>query len=273
MSEKLNSIQGVGIGLRNQHFQYIVENRPSISWFEVLSDNFLAEDGASIDSLQEIQRHYSMVLHSVGMSIGSTDPLNKDYFKKYKKLINAINSPFVSDHLSWISIDNRYFHELLPLPYTKKIAYYVADRIRRIQDLINCPLIVENISSYLTYKESEMPEWEFINLVTDRADCGILLDINNIYVNSINHQFEAIDYINAMESHRIKQFHLAGYTDCGTHLVDTHSSKVSDSVWKLCKYALKKFGSIPILIEWDAEIPTFPILVEETKRAEKLINM
>lgn len=267
MSYTSQKIEGVGLGLRNQHFQYIIENKPDVPWFEVLADNFINNDGPPLDYLQEIKQHYPMVLHSVGMSIGSTDPLNQNYFKQYKKLVENINPPYVSDHLCWISIDDQYFHDLLPLPYTEPVANYVAKRIQQIQDLIGYPLIIENVSSYLTYKESKMPEWEFLSLVAEKANCGILLDINNIYVSSVNHKFDPEIYINAIDPSRVKQFHLAGYTDRGTHLIDTHSDVVSDPVWELYKKAAKRFKAVPTLIEWDADIPEFSVLEKEAERA------
>lgn len=265
-------IQGAGVGLRNQHLPYIIENHPDIPWFELLADNYLIEDDPVHEYLDALVSQYPMVLHSVGMSIGSSDPLNQEYFANYKWLADKIKPAFVSDHVCWVSTDRRYFHDLLPLPFTQAIAEYVADRIQAIQDLIGYPLIVENVSSYLSYKESEMPEWEFMNLVAELADCGILLDLNNVYVSSVNHGFNAMDYIAAIDPNRVKQFHLAGYLDKGTHLVDTHGDYIAGPVWELYAQALKRFGKVPTLIEWDTDVPTFQELSREAKRAQDMLD-
>jgi uncharacterized protein len=225
-----------------------------------------------ISYLAQIRQHYPMTLHGVGLSIGSTDPLNQSYLQKLKNLAVKIKPEYISDHLCWISVDDHYLHDLLPLPYTEEAVQHVVTRIQNIQDYLGQRILIENVSSYLEYKINEMSEWQFINTIAEQADCFILLDINNIYVSSKNHNFAPIEYLNHINPERVKQFHLAGYEDKGKYLFDTHSKPVHLAVWELYKIALQRFGPVPTSLEWDDHIPSFPELHAEAQKAEILMQ-
>jgi len=262
----------VGVGLRDNHFSYIEQYQPDIPWFEVLTDNYLNLSERSLFQLEKICSHYPVAFHGVGMSLGSTDPLNIPYLKKLKTLIKLFNPILISDHLCWTSFSGRYFHELLPLPYTQEAVFHLANRIRQVQDFLEHPIIIENVSHYLSYTHSDMKEWEFLQAVANTADCSILLDINNIYVSAYNNKFVADDYINHLSAQRIAQFHLAGFSKHENYLLDHHGAAVQDPVWDLYKKALQKFGKIPTIIEWDNNIPDFYQLQNEADYAQKLMN-
>lgn len=264
--------EGVGIGLRATHYPYIEAHRPDIPFFEVLSDNYLCEGGPSLSHLEKIRALYPVTLHGVGMSLGSTDNLNLSYLTKLKNLIHAVQPLLVSDHLCWTALDGQHFHELLPLPYTEEAVKHVAARIREAQDFLERQLMIENVSSYLAYKNSQLTEWDFLQVVADEADCLILLDINNIYVSAKNNHFQPEDYLNGLKTHRIAQFHIAGFEDKGTHLLDTHGADVKPQVWDLYSAALEKFGTIPTVIERDNAIPEFSVLQQEALYAKKIMD-
>ena len=228
--------------------------------------------GQALHFLRKIQNHYPLAMHSVGMSLGSSDPLNWDYLKKIKVLKEAIQPLIISDHLCWVSLQGRYLHELLPLPQTEEAISHVAERIRQVQDFLQQRIAIENVSSYLSYRCSQMPEWEFINTVAQQADCDILLDINNIYVSAKNHHFAALDYLNAIDKQRVVQFHIAGYQDVGTHLLDTHGDNVQPAVWQLYRVAVQRFPNVPTLIEWDKNIPPFSQLLQQVQLAQSIIE-
>ncbi len=267
-----DNIHGAGVGLRSSHYSYVIANHPPVPWFEILTDNYLIEGGSPLHNLMRIRQDYPMAMHSVGMSLGSTDPLNKDYLHKIKQLADLIQPSVISDHLCWTSIDNQCLHELLPLPYTEEAITHVVQRIKEVQDHLEQPILIENVSSYLTYKSSQINEWEFINTIAEQANCYILLDINNIFVSAQNHNFAPTDYLQGIAIDRVKQFHLAGYTDLQTHLLDTHSDKVHPPVWELYKTALKRFGPVPTLLEWDKEIPEFAALLQEMQSAQHFMD-
>jgi hypothetical protein len=264
--------QGVGVGLRACHYAYIEAEKPDISWFEVVSDNYLSAAGPSFAHLESIRASYPITLHGVGMSLGSTDSLNKNYLKKLKFLIKHIEPMLVSDHLSWTAFDKQHFHELLPLPYTQEAVKHLATRIRQVQDYLERRIMIENLSSYLQFKHSTLTEWEFLQAVAEEADCLILLDINNIYVSSQNNGFNPADYLKALTPSRIAQFHIAGFEDHGTHLLDTHSAPVFAAVWELFVKALEKFGALPTIVEWDNHIPDFLRLQQEATSAQKFVE-
>lgn len=266
------SIRNVGIGLRSCHYQYILENLPAVPWFEILSDNYLSQSGESFYYLSKICEHYPVAMHGVGLSLGSTDPLNKGYLKKLKQLAERIKPAYISDHLCWISVEGQYLHELMPLPYTEEAITHVVERIRQVQDYLGQQILIENVSNYLRYTSSVLSEAEFLSEIANRADCHILLDINNIYVSATNHQFDAMQYLNNIDKVRVKQYHLAGYQDQGTHLLDTHGASIDSAVWELYKIALQKTGKIPTLLEWDNNIPEFPVLMAEAKRAQIIMD-
>ncbi len=265
-------LSGAGVGLRACHYQAILQNKPDIPWFEAVTDNYLIDGGPPLAYLRAIREHYPIALHGVGLSLGSTDPLSHDYLSRLKNLIHDIEPSLISDHLCWTSINQQHLHDLLPLPYTKETINHVSDRIQQVQDYLKRPLLIENISSYLDFNQSELSEGEFVNAVSKQSGCDILLDINNIYVNSFNHTFNAENYLNQIDKNRVKQFHLAGYENKKTFLFDSHADKVQVPVWKLYKSALSRFGTLPTLIEWDDNIPPLAVLQAEAQKAQDLID-
>ncbi len=261
---------GFGLGLRTDHFQHVLEHRPELDWFEVLSENYMVDGGKPLYFLDAIREHYPVVMHGVSMSIGSTDPLNFEYLKQLKLLADRIQPKWLSDHLCWTGVKNINSHDLLPLPYNEEALNHLVERIKTVQDYLELPFLVENVSSYLTYNNSEMSEWEFLNEVSRLSGCNILLDINNIYVSARNHDFRSEDYIDSIDKDSVWQFHLAGHTDYGDYVIDTHDHDVSDPVWELYRYALRRFGPISTMIERDDHIPPFPELYAELQIAKKI---
>lgn len=256
-----------GIGLRFEHIDRILKEQPNIPWLEVLSDNYLNPNSVQQDYLLSIAELYPLSLHGVGMSIGSVDPFNEDYFSLLKALIDRVNPERVSDHLCWTAVHGMVTHDLIPLPYTDETIRYVAGRIREAQERLEREIVIENVSSYLQYKQSAMTEWEFFTAVVEEADCGLLLDVNNIYVSAMNHNFDPLEYLRAIPTKRVRQIHLAGYEDRGTHLLDTHGNHVTEPVWDLYAHAAKQVGNIPTLIEWDNDVPELEILLAEADKA------
>ncbi len=263
-------IRGVGVGLRACHYPHILTQWPEVPWFEIQSDNYMVSGGPVLGKLDLIAERYPIAMHSVGLSLGSVDPLSKPYLSKLLQLSRRINPAIVSDHLCWTSFGGQYFHELLPLPYTEEALSHVARRIEQAQDFLGRRLAIENVSSYLSYRGSGLTEWEFLEGVASDADCNILLDINNIYVSSRNHRFDPDDYLRGITPSRVVQFHLAGFQDCGTHLLDNHGAQVSEAVWSLYERAVQRFGPVPTSIEWDVEIPEFQDLLGEARTAASI---
>ncbi|ACK45576.1 protein of unknown function DUF692 [Shewanella baltica OS223] len=261
---------GFGLGLRTQHFDVVLNTEPDIDWFEVLSENYMVAGGKPRYYLKEIGERYPLVMHGVSLSIGSTDPLNMDYLKALKQLVNDVQPQWISDHICWTSIHGVNSHDLLPLPYTEETVKHVAQRIKTVQDFLGRRILMENVSSYLSYQDSSMDEWEFVNAVAEAADCLILLDINNIYVSARNHNFNPLDYLNKINPKRVQQFHLAGHSDYGDYVIDTHDHDVPSSVWDLYCAALKRFGGISTMIERDANIPEFSALETELTIARNI---
>jgi len=261
---------GFGLGLRTEHYQYVLENKPDVDWFEIISENYMVPGGKPLDYLDKIRSDYPMVMHGVSLSIGSTDPLNMDYLKNLKQLTERVEPHWLSDHLCWTSVDHTNSHDLLPLPYNEETIEHIAQRIRQVQDILGRQILIENLSSYVTYKNSVMNEWEFLNEICRRADCLILLDINNIFVSAHNHHFEPMEYINGIDSERVMQFHLAGHSYNGEMIIDTHDHEVCDPVWDLYAEALKRFGAVSTMIERDDNIPEFQELRSELAVAEKI---
>jgi len=262
-----DSIQGVGLGLRTPHYHVIESTKPAVPWFEVLIDNYMQSGRLPLYHLGKIAQDYQLTFHGVGMSLGSADTLNMEYLAILKQRIKEFKPAWVSDHLCWTSIAGRHSHELLPLPYTDEAIKIVSDKIVRVQDYLGQRILIENVSSYLTYTDSLMMEWEFLNNIVSEADCDILLDINNIYVSAVNHQIDANAYLQSIPADRVREIHLAGYEDMGTHLLDTHSRPVYEPVWELYNTALARFGKVPTLIEWDNDIPEFDVLLAEAEKA------
>lgn len=261
----------VGIGLRGGHCEYVAANRPSVDWFEIHSENYFGQGGAPHDWLRQIRQDYNLSFHGVGLSLGSTDDLNVKHLKRLKELIDIYEPGLVSEHLSWSSIDGIYLHDLLPLPFTKETVLHLANRIERIQDMLGRTILVENASTYLEFSHSEMSEWEFIDEITRLSGCQLLLDINNVYVNACNHQFDPIDFLSEISPSVVGEIHLAGHTvknlPEGTIRIDTHDQRVCDDVWNLYETVANRFNTAPTLIEWDKDLPEFSVLMDEANIA------
>jgi len=261
---------GFGLGLRTDHYQHVIDNKPQVDWFEIISENYMVPGGKPLANLAKIREDYPMVMHGVSMSIGSTDPLNLTYLQKLKQLIDRVEPQWISDHLCWTTVNHVNSHDLLPLPYNESTINHIADRIKQVQDTVGRQMLIENLSSYITYNNSDLTEWEFVNEIAKRADCYILLDINNIFVSANNHHFEPQQYINGIDSDRVMQFHLAGHSYNGDMIIDTHDHDVCDPVWDLYSYALERFGAVSTMIERDDNIPPFEELRQELTIAEKI---
>ena len=258
---------GVGIGLRPVHFGSILSGSPKIDWFEVLSENYMDTGGRPLYLLDKVVERYPVALHGVSLSVGSTDPLDREYLGKLNALAERTRAKWVSDHLCWTGVLGKNTHDLLPLPYDEATLRHVVSRIREVQDSLERPLVLENPSTYLAFASSTMTEWEFLTRMATEADCGLLLDVNNVYVSAFNHGFSAEEYIDAIPADRVVQYHLAGHTNKGTHIIDTHSGPALDSVWDLYARSTARTGLVSTLFEWDAEIPPLEEVVTEARRA------
>ncbi len=261
---------GFGLGLRTEHYPFVIENKPDVDWFEVISENYMVPGGKPLFHLDRIRQDYPMVMHGVSMSIGSSDPLNYDYLQQLKKLIERVEPVWVSDHLCWTTAHRVNSHDLLPLPYNLSTISHVADRIDAVQNYLGRPILIENLSSYITYEHSEMTEWEFLDAIVQRCGCYVLLDINNIFVSAHNHHFDPQDYILGMDPERIMQFHLAGHSYNGPMIIDTHDHDVCKGVWDLYAFALKHLGPVSTMIERDDNIPEFNELRSELETAQTI---
>jgi len=261
---------GHGIGLRPKHFSDVLERPPAVQWVEATSENYMARGGRPLAVLEKVRRDLPVVLHGVSLSIGSTDELNQRYLRDLRSLVARIEPALVSDHLCWGSHGGRYAHDLWPLPYTEEALAHVAERVARVQELLGRQIALENVSSYVAFRESRMAEWEFLAEVAERADCGILLDLNNVYVSARNHGFDPAAYLAAIPPQRVVQFHLAGHSDQGRWLLDSHDGAVPDPVWQLYLLAVRRFGAVPTLVEWDDHIPALETLVAESRKAARI---
>jgi len=262
---------GFGLGLRPAPYSAIHADRPRVDWFEIISENFIDSRGRPRYVLEQIAERYPVVMHGVSLSIGSTDPLDFAYLRKLKDLAAQVRARWVSDHLCWTGVAGRNTHDLLPLPYHDQSLAHVAQRVRVVQDYLERPLVLENPSSYVTFTSSTMQEWEFLARLVEQTGCQLLLDVNNVYVSSVNHDFDPEEYIRALPRHRVAQFHLAGHTDCGTHCIDTHDGPVIDRVWRLYRLAWHHLGPAATLLEWDDRIPDFDTVHAEALKARSLI--
>jgi uncharacterized protein len=258
---------GFGVGLRRCHYTKILNEHPRVDWFEVISENFMVAGGRPLQVLEGVRSHYPIVMHGVSLSIGSVDPLNFKYLKQLATMIWRFEPAWVSDHLCWTGVGGRNLHDLLPLPYTDEAVRHVASRIRQVQEILERRVLIENVSSYMEFTCSHLSEWEFLSAVADEADCAILLDINNIFVNAFNHGFDAVRYIDSVPAERVVQFHLAGHSDHRTYLMDTHDHPIRSEVWTLYEHAVGRFGRVPTLIEWDDNIPEFEVLATTANEA------
>ena len=263
---------GFGVGLRPKHYSEILDVGPAVDWFEVISENFMVPGGRPLYILEQIRSRYAIALHGVSLSIGSTDPLNTDYLCRLRDLARRFEPAWISDHLCWTGVGGHNLHDLLPLPYTEEAIAHVVQRVQRVQETLGRRILLENVSTYLRYQHSTMPEWEFIRQVAERADCGILLDINNVFVSACNHGFSALDYLDGVPAERVHQFHLAGHSDKGSFLHDTHDHPVADAVWDLYAQAVRRFGAVSTLIEWDDRIPQFAVVHAEAMRAKQIFE-
>lgn len=261
-----------GIGLRAQHHEEIIARLPRVGWFEAHSENYFVRGGVQRAHLERIRAHYELSLHGVGLSLGSTDPLNADHLREVQRLAREFEPMLVSEHLSWSSVSGRYLNDLLPLPYTQEALQHTAARVRQVQDILGRQILIENVSSYLRFRCLEVPEWEFLTALAQESGCAILLDVNNVYVNAMNHGFDPHTYLHGIPRAAVKEFHLAGHTV--TRLgereirIDTHNTFVADEVWALYGAALQRFGPLPTLIEWDADIPALEVLRAEAAQAD-----
>jgi hypothetical protein len=263
---------GIGIGLRVPHYHHILTRKPVVDWFEIISENYMCDGGRPLQVLDQILEQYKTIQHGVSMYFGSTDRVNREHLKRLKRLAERTKTPFLSDHLCWGSIDGTYTHDLLPMPYTFAAAKITAEHVREVQDHVGVPVCVENVSSYAEFHESEMTEWQFLSEVVEQADCGILLDVNNIYVSSKNHSFDPYDYLNNVPHERVGQIHIAGHSNYEKYILDTHDHPVLDPVWKLYAHAIRLCGPTNTLLEWDAHIPSFDQVHEEALKANRFIK-
>jgi uncharacterized protein (UPF0276 family) len=241
-----------------------------MDWFEIISENFLVGGGRPLENLERLREAYRVVPHGVSLAIGSAEELDRTYLSKLKDLLGRLDPPWVSDHLCWGRAPGVHLHDLLPLPYTKEAVLHVVERTKRVQGVLERPFVLENVSSYMTFRESTMTEWDFLGEIAERADCGILLDCNNVYVSAQNHGFDATAYIDGVPHDRVVQMHLAGHTDKGRYILDTHSDHVKDEVWELYERAIGRCGAISTLVEWDDDIPEWDVLSEEAAKARRL---
>lgn len=263
---------GFGLGLRPVHYEDLLHTRPRVDWLEVLTENYLVQGGKPLYYLDRLRRDYPMVMHGVSLSIGSTDSLNRDYLAQLKNLAERIEPLWISDHLCWTGVAGRNLHDLMPLPYTEEAVSLVAARVACVQDFLGRRILLENVSSYVSYRASDMTEWEFLAEIARRADCLILLDVNNIYVSSHNHGFDPVAYIEGVPAERVQQIHLAGHENCGDYIIDTHDAAIVDPVWDLYGEAIRRFGPVPTMIERDDRIPPLAELVAELEQARRVAH-
>jgi len=261
---------GFGVGLRAEHYEDVLAGDAETDWFEAITENYMDTGGRPLHVLERARHDHPVALHGVALSIGSSDPLDATYLARLKVLVERIEPALVTDHLCWTGIDGRSLYDLLPVPYTAEALTHVADRVRRVQDFLGRRILLENASTYIAYRCSQMAEWEFLAELARRADCGILLDLNNVYVTCTNHGLDAEAYIDSMPRDRVGQFHLAGFTDMGGWLFDTHSGPACDAVWKLYERAVRRFGAVSTLFEWDESIPSFDEVAAQAERARSI---
>jgi uncharacterized protein (UPF0276 family) len=263
----MDMIRGFGLGLRPQHYTAVLETRPQLEWLEILSENYLVAGGKPLYFLDRIRELYPMVMHGVSLSIGSTAPLDFAYLKQLKDLARRVRPGWISDHLCWTGVAGVNLHDLMPLPYTAEALRHITTRIRQVQEFLEQRIVIENVSSYVTYRSSEMTEWQFIAALCAQADCDLLLDVNNVYVSSVNHGFDAREFLDAIPAPRVRQIHLAGHSEQGGILIDTHDTAVPQPVWDLYRHAVKRLGPVPTMIERDGNIPALAQLVGELQLA------
>lgn len=261
---------GFGLGLRVDHYETILADRPALDWFEVLTENYLVSGGKPLHYLARIREHYPVAMHGVSMSIGGAAPLDMDYLQQVKDLAARVEPAWISDHLCWTGIGGKNLHDLLPLPYTEEALRHVAARVRAVQDFFGRRILLENVSSYVAFRDSRLTEWDFLRALAEEADCDILLDVNNVYVSSVNHEFDPLTYLHAMPAARVRQIHVAGHQNHGDYLIDTHDQPVPDPVWQLYAAAIRRLGPVTTMIERDANIPPLAQLQSELSVARAI---
>ncbi len=265
-----------GIGLRSEHYREVIATRPAVGFFEIHSENFFGLGGAPHQYLENIRADYPLSFHGVGMSLGSVDPLSEQHSQRLKQLVDYYQPDLISEHLSWSSFNGQYFNDLLPVPYTPEALTHIVDRVQQIQDTLQRQILVENVSSYLQYTHSTIPEWEFVSQVAQQSGCGILLDVNNIYVNATNHDFDPRAFLGGVSAQLVKEIHLAGHSvnefEDGSILIDTHDQLVCDEVWSLYRDAVRRLGPKPTLIEWDTNLPELAVLLDEANTAQTILE-
>jgi uncharacterized protein len=260
---------GFGLGLRPDHYEAILTDRPPVDFFEALTENYLVPGGKALHYLDRVRQEYPLVLHGVSLSIGSTEPIDRDYLKALKALKQRVEPAWVSDHLCWTGTGGINLHDLMPLPYSREALKHLVPRIREVQDFLGERILLENVSSYVSYESSEMHEWEFLAELSHEADCLLLLDVNNVYVNSVNHHFDPDDFIRAMPADRVAQIHLAGHERQETFIIDTHNAPIVDEVWALYRRTCQRLGAVSTMIERDANIPPLEELLAELDIARR----
>lgn len=263
---------GFGLGARPAHYEALLRKPRSLEWLEVLTENYLVPGGKPLYYLDRLRRDYPLVMHGVSLSIGSVDPLDFNYLAQLRNLAQRIEPLWISDHLCWTGVAQRNLHDLMPLPYTEEAVAHVVDRVQRVQDYLGQRILLENVSSYVSYHASDMTEWTFLAEVARRADCLLLLDVNNIFVSSRNHGYEPLAYLDGIPRERVQQFHLAGHEDCGDYIIDTHDAPIVDPVWGLYGEAIKRFGPVPTMIERDDHIPPLEDLLAELEQARRVAD-
>jgi len=261
-----------GLGLRPTHYEEIADGNPRVDWFEILTENYLVAGGRPMQWLDRIRADYPLAMHGVSLSIGSSDPLDFEYLRGVDRLARRVEPLWISDHLCWTGISSINLHDLLPLPQTEAAVRHVVERVRRVQDFLGRQILLENVSSYVAFDGAELTEWEFLGEICARADCGILLDVNNIYVSAFNHGFDAQDYLRGIPVDRVKQIHLAGHSNRGDIIIDTHDADVIDPVWALYRHAVERFGAVPTMIERDDRIPPLSNLLDELEHARDIVT-
>lgn len=261
-----------GIGLRSHHFRQILEEIPPVAWMETHPENYFGEGGVPLQFLEQIRSRYPLSFHGVGLSLGSSDPIDLAHLQKLKGLIDRFEPALISEHLSWSSVSGRFLNELLPIPYTPESLELVCSKIDQVQEFLKRPLLIENITSYLTWRISNLPEGAFMAEVARRTGCGILLDVNNVYVNAVNHHFDPLEYLKTIPAQAVSEIHLAGFDHFGRWLIDTHGQKPHQDVWELYRWVVDHVGPRPTLIEWDTNIPPLHVLVEESQRAQNILG-
>lgn len=268
----MSGLAGCGIGLRREHHDLVLSEAPEVAWFEVISENFMVGGGRPRHVLERVRRDYPVSLHGVSLSLGSAEPLEGEHLRRLKELVGWVEPALVSDHLCWSGLGGHNSHDLLPLPFTEEAVATAAGKIRQAQEALGRRILVENVSTYLEWRASALTEWDFLAAVVREADCDVLLDVNNLYVNSRNHAFDPLAYLEGVPADRVKEIHLAGHEDHGDIVIDTHDHPVCEAVWDLYHQAVERFGPVPTLIERDARIPPFDVLEAEARRAQAILE-